>query len=118
MYFDKLWVRIKGDLLIIKDDLAAGENLRERATILLARLEDLLGNKESEGGEGTQEERHVEDSAQFKMESVDTVAAEDRSDTALQNIRHEWEELVKLREERQEDSQDSQAPPPNPRRLG
>lgn len=118
MFFDKLWVRIKGDLLIMKDDLAAGENLRERATILLGRLEDLLRNKESEGEDGAQEESHAEESSQGEMESTGTLAARGRSDTALQNIRHEWEELVTLREGRQENSRDAQVPPPNPRRLG
>jgi hypothetical protein len=117
MFFDKLWVRIKGDLLIMKDDLAAGENLRERAAILLARLEDLLGNRESEGGEGIQED-HAEGSAQDKSESTRTLASGGSGDHALQDIHREWEELVKLREKKQEDSKDSQIPRPNPRSLG
>jgi len=118
MFFDKLWVRIKGDLLIIKDDLAAGENLRERAAILLARLEDLLKSKESEEGEGTQKEHDAEKSTEDQMESTGTLAASDTNHAALQRIHREWEELVKLRKEGQEDSEDSQNHPPNPRRLG
>jgi hypothetical protein len=117
MFLDKLWVRIKGDLLIMKDDLAAGESLRERAAILLARLENLIGNRESEGGEGIQED-HAEGSAQDKRESARTLASGGGSHPALQDIHREWEELVKLREEKQEDSKDSQVPRPNPRSLG
>ena len=118
MFFDKLWVRIKGDLLIMTDDLAAGENLRERAAILLGRLEDLLKSKESEEGEGTQKEHDAEESAEDKMETTGAVTATDTNHAALQRIHREWEELMKLRKEGQEDSEDSQIHPPNPRRLG
>jgi len=118
MFFDKLWVRIKGDLLTMKDNLATGENLRERAASLLARLESLLGNRASEGGEGRQEDGHAKEASQSKPEPAATEAAQDSNVPALQAIRNEWEELVKLREEKQNGSKDSHGPPPNPRKLG
>jgi len=118
MFFDKLWVRIKGDLLIMKDDLAAAASLRKRAAVLLARLEELLTNKAREAGEGTQKGPHFEESAQDKLEPGTDTAVEDAKHDALQDLRGEWERLMELREERHEESKDSDVPPPNPRKLG
>jgi hypothetical protein len=90
MFFDKLWVRIKGELLIMKDDLATSGNLRGKAAILLARLEHALANQE----------------------------AEQRENPNLEQIRSESEELIKLRQEETERSKNPESPAPNPRELG
>jgi len=118
MFLDKLWVRIKGDLLIMKDDLAAATSLRERAAVLLARLEELLTNKASDAQGSTQKGPHSEQSSQDKLEPGTDAAVEDAKRAALQDVRREWERLLELREERHEDSKDSDVPPPNPRKLG
>lgn len=118
MFFDKLWVRIKGDLLIIKDDLAASAHLREKAAILLSKLEELLIKRESPTGEGTQKIPNTGESAASKLDSRTGLATEDSKDAELQDLRREWERLVELREERHEESKDSDVPPPNPRKLG
>ncbi|MBI4963885.1 MAG: hypothetical protein HY913_11465 [Desulfomonile tiedjei] len=119
MFLDKLWVRIKGDLLIMKDDLAAGASLREKASILLARLEELVKDKELETREGNQESHSSKGSEERDAASGTSAASEDREHAALKDLRREWEELVKLRDETGEKSKDSGTPPPpNPRKLG
>jgi hypothetical protein len=90
MFLDKLWVRIKGELLIMKDDLASSGDLRDKAAILLARLEHALASQE----------------------------AEQRESPNLEQIRSESEELMKLRQEETERSKNPQSPAPNPRKLG
>jgi hypothetical protein len=118
MFFDKLWVRIKGDLLTMKDDVAAGAHLRAKAAVLLAKLEELLAHKESEIGEGTPKSPHAGETAASKLDSRTDGVTEDAKHAELQDLRREWEKLQELRDERHEESKDSDIPPPNPRKLG
>ena len=43
MLLDKLWVRIKGEFLSLKEDVSAGEDLKEKAELLLRKLEERMG---------------------------------------------------------------------------
>jgi len=43
MLLDKLWLRIKGEFLLLKEDMASGDDLREKAETFLDKLEGLLG---------------------------------------------------------------------------
>jgi len=90
MFLDKLWVRIKGELLTLRDDLSSSSDLRDKAAVLLARLEHALASQE----------------------------AEEREHPSLEQIRRESEEVLRLREERPERSKNPESPAPNPRKLG
>jgi hypothetical protein len=107
MFFDKLFVRIKGELLSLKEDLSAEEDLRGRAEILLRRLEGKPGSGEENAAEG---------------QSAGLTAAElrkkqtSRTDVPAE-LRKEWEDLMRRKEEKTATS-DGDVPPPNPRELG
>lgn len=107
MFFDKLFVRIKGELLSLKEDLSAEEDLRGRAEVLLRRLEGKPGGIE----ENATDERNAGSAASelYKNETSGTDVPAD--------LRKEWEDLMRRREEKKTKS-DGNPPPPNPRELG
>jgi hypothetical protein len=107
MFFDKLWVRIKGELLTFRDDFAGAQEIREMGERLLQKLEGRLrglakGNQASHPGEAQCGE-YSEKEAQA---------------SSLHDIEREWDELLKLREDRKQDSEKSETTPTNPRTLG
>jgi hypothetical protein len=108
MFFDKLWVRIKGELLTFRDDFAGAQEIKEMGERLLQKLEGRLrglakGNQGSHPGEA---------------QSGEYSEKEAQASSSLQDIEQEWDELLKLREERKQDSEKSEATPTNPRTLG
>jgi hypothetical protein len=106
MLLDKLWVRIRGGLLDLKDDFSLGEDIRTKAEALLEKL-DLRG-------EGEKPETHPETATDVSEERETQ-----RGRTAtLEEIRQEWEELLRSKEQEKGKTSEQQQPPPNPRRLG
>ena len=115
MVIDKLWLRIKGELLNLKDDLSEGENLRARAERLLQKLDEQLRPAQLESK--TPSEANV----QQDRERSEPEAAKEVGETAprsLQEIEAEWRELVRLRNETKAKPSDPESPWPNPRKLG
>ncbi len=106
MFFDKLFVRIKGELLSLKEDLSAEDDLRGRAEILLRRLEGKPGGVE----ENATDERRT------ALTGGESRQAEPTRTEVPADLRQEWEDLMRRREEKKALSDD--APPPNPRELG
>jgi len=111
MFLDKLWLRIKGELIILREDLSAGADLREKASLLLDKLEQRLDLSDSDT-QAQQRERPAGRSAEQAPESD---SADSRS---LDDIQREWQELVKLRGETKGRDDETEPPPPNPRTLG
>jgi hypothetical protein len=108
MLFDKLWVRIKGELLTLGEDFPGAQEIREKGERLLQKLErqwEELKKVKEEPGSGN-------------AEAQDHSAKEVQTETSRQNIEREWDELMKLRDEEKRDSGNSEVTPPNPRILG
>jgi hypothetical protein len=109
MFLEKLWLRIKGELILIREDLGAGRDIREKAELLLQKLENRLGFLT--GAEKAQADRL--DTSQGGSSEKETQAEQ-----SFREIEQEWQDLVKLREKEQRKSEGDKATPPNPRTLG
>jgi hypothetical protein len=108
MLFDKLWVRIKGELLTFREDFPGAEEIREKGESLLRKLERQWGElrkvKDEPGPGNAEAQAHSE--------------KEIHIETSSQDIEREWDELMKLRDEKKRDCGNSEIKPPNPRTLG
>jgi len=105
MLLDKLWVRIRGSLLSLKDDFSLGEDMRRKAEELLAKLD--LG-AETEPSASRNEDALK--SRQLSQPQKDRTAS-------LEEIRQEWEDLLRQQQEGKGGSSDAPQRP-NPRKLG
>ncbi|MBM3298743.1 MAG: hypothetical protein FJY85_02170 [Deltaproteobacteria bacterium] len=111
MFLDKVWLRIRGELLTLREDLSAGDDLRERARSLLRRLEAALGGvgQESEAEESQSLSQHPEESRRDIGPS---------NIESLREIEREWEDLRERRDQAREPDGNMGPSSPNPRRLG
>lgn len=107
MFLDKLWMRIKGELLNWQDDMSAGDDLRDKAAILLDKLERKLGSSEIAVPSDYQESLRT---AQRNGEAI--------QETSLAEIEQEWQELMRQKEEKKTATDEPEELPPNPRTLG
>lgn len=106
MLLDKLWVRIRGSLLTLKEDFSLGDDIRQKAQGLLERLDLHEAGEEKLPDAGSPAEVH---------------RAEDlkrRPTPTLEEIKQEWEELLRSKESGKNQPRDTPQQPPNPRRLG
>jgi len=122
MLLDKLWLRIKGELLLLKDDMAAGDDLRVKAETLLEKLERILGAPESKD-ERDADRTHRVEGVHKKAEEAGGTAdrqnlAQGEAAPTLAELEKAWEELSRLRQEKKEGATDQAPPRPNPRKLG
>ncbi|MCA1959920.1 MAG: hypothetical protein LDL33_03910 [Desulfomonile sp.] len=116
MLLDRLWVRIKGEFLVLKDDLRGEGDVRRRAEQFLEKLERCVG--EVCRGESPSQDIDVRLAAvSKKLEEVTSDEACEDAPT-LQELQDAWEELRRVRSQRPTDPPGGQPPPPNPRRLG
>lgn len=106
MLLDKLWVRIRGSLLVLKDDLSLGEDIRRKAEGLLEKL-DLR-----------EETDELESRSDAKSEVQQLGQAQGSRKQTLEEIRQEWEGLLRRKEQDEGQSSEELQPPPNPRKLG
>jgi hypothetical protein len=108
MFFDKLWVRMKGELLAFKEDFPGAQEIREKGELLLQELErrwrDFVEEKQ--------------DTRSADAETEEPSEREIQAPAPLQDIEREWEALLRLREEKKQNSEEDEASPPNPRTLG
>ena len=100
MFFDKLWVRIKGELLSLKEDDSVTEDLRTRAGRLLDHV---------------QERVPVDDQIPAHARDKEMVGRKRRE---LAGIEEKWRELVEERDHQKDSHKDDRTLPPNPRKLG
>lgn len=106
MFLEKLWLRLRGELLKLKEDLDAETDLREKAATLLETLERRLSAAEDRGSQSLQRSRNADD--------------RDRPPdlTSLRDIEKEWEDLRRAREEKREEPEAREGSTTNPRKLG
>lgn len=120
MLLDKLWVRIKGEFLALKEDLSGEGDVRQRAEQFLEKLELRLGEVcRDEGPTRDIEARLAAVSKKLAEGGSHGASAVTRDDApTLEELHEAWEELQRLRSQRSQDVSAEQPPPPNPRRLG
>jgi hypothetical protein len=106
MLLDKLWVRIRGSLLTLKEDFSLGDEVRDKAQRLLEKLDLQEASRETANGAEKPSEGDREEHVQVT-----------RTQT-LEEIKQEWEELLRSKESGKDRTSGSSQQPPNPRRLG
>ena len=111
MFFDKLWLRIRGELLALKEDFSAGTDIGDKAEALLNKLEKRINGFQSQTHQ--HESERLPHGTQSKNQSLE--ASELKS---LREIEQEWEDLMRRRNEHKGTSHESESVRPNPRRLG
>jgi hypothetical protein len=123
MFLDKLWLRIRGELLVLKEDLTGEGTLRERAEDFLEKLERRLSADDSTAEVRSDPltrldamKRKIDEARSEGRDLERATASTDRP--SLDELERAWEELKKLREEKRRVSPEQGEPPPNPRRLG
>lgn len=126
MFLDKIWVRIKGELLTLKEDLSSRGEANETDKELLERLERRFFGSGSPAGVDEDASRRLDRLAK-KINSL----SEDRAGTdergygaagseqplSLQDLEQALNEL-KGRKAQKSDEPSHTQPPANPRRLG
>ena len=123
MFLDKLWLRIRGELIVLKEDLTGEGALSERAEEFLQKLERRLSADDSPTEVRSDPQTRLDavkrkiDEARSKDEHKES-APETTDRLSLDELERAWEELKKLREEKRGLSPEREEPPPNPRRLG
>ncbi len=126
MFFDRLWVRVKGELLLLKDKLFEEGELREKAEQFLQNLERRLEGSDKRK-DSTADFASRLDAIQQKMEKAlaqarsasEKTALREKSETpTLEELERAWDELMRLRKE--QGSQPPAEEPDNgtPRKLG
>lgn len=107
MFLEKLWVRLRGELLAFKENLADDKDLRESAERLLEKLETRLRATEAQGPQRQEQSRGSLDKP-----------GQDSSSESLRSIEKEWQDLQRRRRQQDPESEDSVPPEQNPRKLG
>lgn len=126
MFLDKLWVRIKGELLVLREDLTRKDDQREKAEKLPDKLEWLLGRIRLRPDSTLDLEsrlKGVEESIEQATGTAlkttgdrgETRETPQRSPAELERI---LDEAARLPDGKREEPHDTEAPPPNPRNLG
>lgn len=110
MFFGKLWVRIKGELLALKEDDSVTEDLRARAGRLLDHVQErVTGAQERDRVTGVSD---GEPSAEAHGEATRRTRAE------LADIEEQWRKMADERDRQKNSDRNDQPLPPNPRQLG
>jgi hypothetical protein len=110
MFIDKLWIRIKGELLTLKEDLAVTEDLRTKAGRLLDHVQERVIK-----GHAYPRAADREDPVPPRGGSEEVSR---RTRMNLADIEQEWQEIAKERDRQKGLDEETNSPPPNPRRLG
>lgn len=111
MFLDKLWLRIRGELLTLKEDFTSSEDLRDKAADLLNRLEHRVSGKDL----GPETDARGEASREASRRSQESTDVEAQS---LEDLKREWEDLKNRTTGSAQEAEESEPPPPNPRQLG
>ncbi len=126
MFLGKLWVRLRGELLTLRDDLTGEGELRGRSREFLEKVERSLNAPDFRAdAEGDVVERidaltrrldHLEKKLGVGTKAYESpVGADTHADEALDKA---LEEHKRTRENENDQSPGSKAPPPKPRSLG
>jgi hypothetical protein len=106
MLLDKLWVRIKGEFLSLKEDVSAAEDIKEKAELLLKKLEQRLGLAER-GIDPTESDR-----------TRNSIRDRGIDQESLREIERQWDELMQRKDREQAEPKQETPTKPNPRTLG
>ena len=126
MLLDRLWIRIKGGLLSLKEDIAGDTDLRSQAEHLLEKLESRLMLPSSEQDRSRDPAKRI-DAILKKMEKEQDTKAYagtrnlriDRQEyPSVLEIEKMWDNYLKERDEKKVPTEDVKDDQPNPRRLG
>ncbi len=126
MLVDRLWLRIKGEFLALREDLAEEGALSRKADEFLRKLEARIGLSGSESDSQADASARV-DALWKKMErdygpERTTRPAQEEPHEAqspsLDDLEQAWEEVKGLRAQKKGETREEEAPPPNPRTLG
>ena len=107
MFLEKLWLRLRGELLAFKEDFGDDTDLREKAERLLEKLETRLRTTEAEGSRWQKQRGASEDEL-----------GEPPGPESLRAIEKEWQDLQKQRRQQQPKPETAEPSEPNPRKLG
>ena len=129
MFLDRLWVRIRGQLLTLKEDLFERGELRQKAEDFLGKLEEKLEGDDSRTASRLDFPERL-DAVQKKMEQAvneartasQTSSVRKSSDSrTLEELEAACDELMKLRKEnkpQQTTPEHEEEPPKSRRTLG
>ncbi|MFH0824172.1 MAG: hypothetical protein V2B18_15580 [Pseudomonadota bacterium] len=119
MFIDKLWVRIRGELLTLKDDYLDRDEIREKTETLLDRLDRLLEETPPRDGEKGDLHGRIDVMTNKIERAAHKTSAEDEADAPTRReLEQAWDELKSLREGTEREDSPSGSRPVNPRILG
>ena len=108
MLFEKLWVRIRGELLTLKEDLFERGELRQKAEDFLEKLEQKLESEDSRADSKLDFPKRL-DKVREKMERAVNEARRESQLTSvrkssdsitLEELETAWDELMKLKKQK------------------
>ena len=105
MFLEKLWLRLRGEILALKEDLTAEMDLRDKAATLLETLERRVS-----GTDAQESQRPAERESDRPERSADPMS--------LRDIEKEWEDLRRERDKSRQEPGARESSGPNPRQLG
>ena len=129
MLLDRLWVRIRGQLLTLKEDLFVHGELRQKAEDFLGKLEEKLEGNDAKTDSRLDFPERL-DAVQKKMEQAvneartasQTSSVRESSDSpSLEELEAAWDELMKLRKGNKPEPttpEHKEKPPKSRRTLG
>lgn len=126
MFLGKLWVRLRGELLTLRDDLLGEGEIRGKAREFLQKLEDSLDAPDFRADPRKDPLTRL-DAVTKRMEELeraenslrDPADPDERTERlSVHELEEAWEELKRSRKNPKHNTQDRKDPPPNPRTLG
>ena len=126
MILDRLWIRIRGGLLSLKEDIAGDTELRSQAEDFLANLEKRLKLPPAEQDRSrdlTQRidaiVKKIEEEQGPRADAVTQNLQTDRQEyPSVREMEKMWDDYLKKRDERNRQTESAEDDGPNPRRLG
>ncbi len=118
---DKLWVRLKGELLLLKEEIFSDDDVREKAETLVEKLERRFGTEDPDPAGRRALSDRVEKLRRQLGRASDESTVERREDADLpsdRELEEALEEVKRRREQKRAKGSSSEALPPNPRKLG
>jgi hypothetical protein len=109
MFFDKLWLRIRGELLALQEDGFVTKDLKAKAGRLLDRVQE-HGTGDEHAGQSTTRDREGAPSRHDE--------ASERKRKEMAGLEEQWRKIVEERDRQKGPDKDSKPLPPNPRELG
>ncbi len=125
MFFSKLWLRIKGELITLRQDLLNEGEIRQKALNVLEKIENSLRESGAEISRTSDAEKKLEEiagkleeySAQEQVAGSGRYLGDTEPPTARE-LEEAWNELKQSREGNSSSAGAGQDISPNPRKLG